>query len=174
MGRDKTGILFEGKPLLRHLVDRLGTEPWTLFVAGGAQDHVLPTLPDEVLVFPDPEEDQGPLAAFAGFAPKAPAFDRVLVLACDLPHFAKPHAQTLLRRSGTPIPGEGARAWVPVAAGRRQVLAGVYTPEAFAVAARLFDRGERSLQRFLDAIEFELLPQEQEKAFLNWNRPGDL
>ncbi len=42
------------------------------------------------------------------------------------------------------------------------------------MAARLFDRGERSLQRFLDAIEFELLPQEQEKAFLNWNRPGDL
>ena len=175
MGTDKTGILFEGKPLLRHLVDRLGMEDWQLFVAGGSPDHVLPPLPQGVTVFPDPIEGQGPLGAFAGFAPLAPSFDRILVLACDLPFFQKPHALALLSSpEGTPMVGSKAWAWIPVAGGRRQVLAGVYAPEAFEVARRLFEGGERKMQRFLDALEFGLLPQENEEPFRNWNQPGEI
>ncbi len=178
MGRDKTGIPFEGKPLLQHMVDRLGSEAWDIFVAGGSREHVLPPLPEGVQVFPDLVEGQGPLAAFASFADKASAFDRVLVLACDLPHFERPHAHSLLAASastgGTPLLGPEPQAWIPVAGGRRQVLAGVYTPKAFEMARRLFAGGERRMQRFLDELDFELLPQEDENPFRNWNKPGDV
>gem|GEM_PF-3903075 len=180
MGTDKTRLILQGKPLLRHLVDRLGTEAWDLFVAGGSSDHGLPALPSEVRVFPDPKPNQGPLAAFAGFRDFAASYDRILVLACDLPFFQHTHAQALLTQSqedrtkGTPFFGSRAKAWIPVAEGRRQVLAGVYTSGAFLLAQELFAKGERKMQSFLDKIDFELLPQEDEKPFQNWNRPGDL
>jgi molybdopterin-guanine dinucleotide biosynthesis protein A len=175
MGKDKTGILFEGKPLLRHLIDRLGTRDWDLFVAGGSPDHELPTLPPEVSVFPDLQTDQGPLAAFASFANKAAAYRRILVLACDLPFFQHTHARILLSHTeGTPIHGSEVQAWIPMAGGQRQVLAGVYKPEVFRLARKIFGEGERRMQFFLDALDFALLPQEDEKPFLNWNSPGDL
>lgn len=171
MGRDKGLVELAGKPLIRHVIDRLGP------------------LADEVLITTNAPEayalfghrtagDEVPGAgALDGLrtALEAARGDPILVVACDMP-FASPRlAAHMLALSGA------AEAVVPRLDGEFEPLFAVYRRACLEPIRRALGAGERRVIGFFPDVRLRIVEAEEARAvepdpyaFFNVNTPADL
>lgn len=169
-GGDKPLVMLGGRPLLRHILDRLG--PQVSGLALNANDDPtryqafgLPILPDSVAGRPGPLA--GILAALDWAAGLGRA--RVLTVPGDTPFLPADLASRLA--------GAGATAALASSGGRRQPIAGLWpvtAREALRLAIR--DEGLRRVEDWvgrLDAVAVEF-PVDPVDPFFNLNTPEDV
>lgn len=121
--------------------------------AGGCAVTVLGRTPVDGCAFVrDVEDYQGPAEALSRFNPQA---ERVFALACDVVRFDP----AIIALMSALIAGHSAV--VPVVEGFRQPLCALYTSECLATLREMTARGERRLQRWLQALSVrELHPDD--------------
>jgi len=199
MGRDKARLPFRGRPLAEHVAEVLSRElPNVVLVTRDPDDRRFPDWPRVADRFPG----HGPLAglhaallhatqleaaqleatqleaAQLAATRRGPRGRPVFLAACDLPGLTPELVRHVLG-PGFPA-GTGAAARVPLADGRLQPLAALYSPGCLAVVTSSLERGERAVHRFLDRIEVTTVPLTPDLPFYrrhllaNVNRPRDL
>jgi molybdopterin-guanine dinucleotide biosynthesis protein A len=167
MGRDKASIVLAGRTLLERAVAAVRRAGGTPLVLGPPRPD-LDRLGAKLL----DDEGAGPLAALRmGLqAARGPAF----ALACDVPLLPS-EAIAFLVAGLSP-----ARAVVPQAAGKLQVLAAAYGEGALAAFDDAIAAGEASVQAAVQRLDPRVVPVEDlgawgdERMFLNVNSPEDL
>jgi molybdopterin-guanine dinucleotide biosynthesis protein A len=170
MGRDKALLpMPDGQPLWRRQLSVLeALSPRERFISGAARGG----FPSDVRLLNDAVPGLGPLAGLTA-ALGAMRSPLLLALAIDLPAMTPDYLRGLLALSQ---PGCGA---VPVRAEFFEPLAAVYPAECLPLAETHLAGPDRSLQRFVRALEDDGLIQpvelrdEDAYLFLNWNRPED-
>ncbi|MDQ3170549.1 MAG: NTP transferase domain-containing protein, partial [Acidobacteriota bacterium] len=121
----------------------------------------------------------GPLGALlTALESVTPMPAALLVLAADMPGVSRKLVDALMTLHDG---GAGCDATVPQSAHGLEPLAAVYAASAAAGLRRVFESGERSLQRALAALRVRVMPLEAVSAlgdpvllFRNINRPEDL
>ncbi len=120
----------------------------------------------------------GPLGALLTALDSVTTPDALLVLAADMPGVSRPLVDALMTLHDG---GAGCDATVPQSAHGLEPLAAVYAASAAGGLRRVFESGERSLQRALAALRVRVMPLEAVSAlgdpallFRNINRPEDL
>jgi molybdopterin-guanine dinucleotide biosynthesis protein A len=159
-------------PLWQWQLDTLrALEPSELLISGPADGAYAGC---GVRVLPDQEPGMGPLGGIATALRQA-AFDRVVVLAVDMPHMQSRFLWGLLEAASAL--GQGI---FPRHHGRFEPLAAVYGKDLLELAVVQRATGDVSLQRFLErclvsgrAQPRELLGNEP-ALFTNLNSPADL
>ena len=171
MGTDKGLVELAGKPLVRHVIDRLGA------------------LAGEVLVTTNQPQ------AYAAFGvrtagdrrPAAGALDGlltaleaangypVLIVACDMPFASRPLADHLLSLSAA------AEAVVPRPGGEYEPLFAVYRRTCATAIRRALDAGQRRVISFFPDVRLRVVEAAEAQAidpdpwcFFNVNTPDDL
>lgn len=166
MGRDKALLEIDGQPLWRRQLETLrALNPEQLMVSGRTFDGA------EAVV--DRWTNAGPLAGVAAALERCSA-PLLVVLAVDLPRMTSRFLESLLAaaREGRGVVPRGAEFYEPLAA--------VYPITCVAAAEAALQRGEFSLQRFVEAavrersLEPRVLRPEELPLFANWNSPEDL
>lgn len=145
MGIDKASLNWQGRPLLRWLVEVLTPvlSP-LLVVARPGQD--LPALPSGVEVIHDAIPDQGPLAALCHAWPVALA-GHVFVTGCDYPFLTADVPKLLADLI------HAHDAAVPRIGGQTQPLLALYRTTVFDTLSEITARGGRSMAALLDALD---------------------
>ena len=167
MGREKGALPYGAATLAAFQMERLASifeEVW--LVAKKEPDYACG--PARVLL-----DDTPHLAAIHGLRRALrEAKDRVFVLAVDLPALSA----ALIRAIGERGLATGAAALVPWADGRLQPLAAVWRKTALPELDRRMSRGDLSLHGLAEAIDAEILPEQEWRAidpsgnsFLNVN-----
>ncbi len=166
MGRDKSLLEIDGKPLWRRQLETLrGLQPEQLMIAGPARDGA-----EQVI---DRWENAGPLAGVAAALQNCRA-PLLVVLAVDLPKMTSAFLASMLRDT------RERKGVVPRAGEFYEPLAAVYPTDSVALAEAAFDRGDFSMQRFVAAavtqelLGVRILRPEERPLFTNWNSPEDL
>jgi molybdopterin-guanine dinucleotide biosynthesis protein A len=169
MGSDKRFIQIDGEPLWRRQLATLeALGPTELLISADPGAH----WPRGTRVVPDREPGQGPLGALRALL-SAASYDRVLVLAVDLPMMTPAFLGSLLD-----VPGSlGA---VPRHEDVFEPLAAVYPRACLPVADELLQRRELSLQGFVRTTirggltrTIDIGP-EQAALFVNLNTPAQV
>lgn len=152
MGRAKAAIEIDGERADVALAARLR--------AAGCPVTILGRVPVNGCAFlPDAEDYQGPACALSRFMPNA---RRLFALACDVVRF-----DPALIAVALALRGDHA-AVVPIVDGFRQPLCALYSAECLVELREMTARGERRLQRWLDALRVrELYPDELASAGLD-------
>ena len=172
MGTDKALLLFDGTPLIGHVIDRLrDVIPKIVIVgdnAGGYRRFGLP-------IFPDPRPDEGPLG---GIRTALVSIDTPLIFccACDMPFLETALVGRLLE-----LAEQGVAAVVPRLHDEPEPLCAVYAREALPAIETELAAGGRRIRNALARIptryveEKELRNFDPElRSFVNVNTPGDL
>lgn len=169
-GVDKALVPLAGRPLIRHVIDRLTPQVDGIIVnANGdaARFHGLVVRSDD----PSSRLD-GPIlglaTAFAAFAATAPA-THLLTVPTDTPFL--PHDLVRRLMAGT---GEGSAAFATTAAGAQPVISLWTRHGAGAASARLRDYAGESLQKYLIDCNAAPVDFADASSFLNINSPTDL
>jgi molybdenum cofactor guanylyltransferase len=171
MGRDKGLVELAGKPLVSHIIDRLGS------LAG----EVLITTNDPpsyaafgIRTAADTDPGAGALDGLFT-ALTAAAGDPVLVVACDMPFASRPLAAHLLALSAT------AEAVVPRPGEEFEPLFAVYRRSCAAAIRRALDGGRRRVISFFTEVDLRVVEADDIRsidpdplAFFNVNTPADL
>jgi molybdopterin-guanine dinucleotide biosynthesis protein A len=164
MGSDKALLLFAGKPLIAHIVDRLSL----LFddvVIGGGRPGDYDFLGREVV--PDRAPGQGPLMGIASALERTKS-DLNLVVACDMPNLPLAYAARLAAAA------EGYEAVLPMnAAGELEPLFAYYRKNTAAPARELLAAGARSILDLLPRIRTRTVPIPGGIAIRNINTRED-
>lgn len=170
LGRDKTRLVFSGRPLLERavaLLRRVADEAWVSGTDPADLDCDAPWLPDDV-------PGQGPLGGILT------ALNRlggpVLALACDLPLMRADVLEALLAARCSRPSGAVATMFLNPATGRVEPLVAVYEAGAAPLLAEAAARGTYGLSRAVPAQRRHEVPYGvgMSRAFLNLNTPGDL
>jgi molybdopterin-guanine dinucleotide biosynthesis protein A len=171
MGRDKGLVLLNGRPLVRHLLDRVAD------------------LGDEVLITTNDSEgyaflgvkltsDETPGAgALSGLrtALKAAHGDKVLVLACDMPFVSRPLLTYMIGLAPQ------ADVIVPRPAGEYEPMHAIYDKGCLSAIEASLEAGDMRMISFFPAVN--VLPVEDDvlqrldpdhRSFFNVNTPADL
>ncbi len=146
MGTDKAKLLWEGKPLLVHLVDRFQTVGMKVVIAGGPSEWAERLKGLSVPIVSDLPEHSGfgPLAGLeAGL--QAVKDEIVGLVACDLP-FASPPMLRLLTRM---LHQSKTQAAVPVVGGMPQPLHAVYARTCLPSLVSSLEHPDKSMRSFL-------------------------
>jgi molybdenum cofactor guanylyltransferase len=171
MGRDKGLVELAGKPLVRHVIDRLGD------LAG---EIILTTNQPEayaafgVRTARDLQPGAGALDGLLT-ALEAAGGDPVLVVACDMPFASRPLAAYLLSLSLE------AEAVVPRPGGEYEPLFAVYRRTCAAAIRRALDAGQRRVISFFPDVGLRVVETAEAQSvdpdpwsFFNINTPADL
>lgn len=171
MGRDKALLELSGRPLVRHVIDRLGAISHDVFLVT-KRAHELDGLP--VRVVSDDLDAHTPLAGIAR-ALHAAAHQHVFVCACDMP-FVSPSLVRLLADRVT-----GYDAAVPLRDGRPEPLHAVWSCDAVPTLDAALRAGERAVHRVLDTLHVAWIDEDtwaevdpMGLSFQNVNTPDDL
>jgi molybdopterin-guanine dinucleotide biosynthesis protein A len=172
MGRDKAGLIIDGRPLWQHQLETLrGVEPREFFISGKPEG---PYAGAGLPVILDDEPGLGPLAGIAA-ALRHAQHPLLLVLAIDLSAMTCEFLRRLVRQAG--IAGTGV---VPHSIDGFEPLAAIYPRTCLPLAEECLRGSDHSLQNFVrQAIarglvaEHALTPEEL-SLFRNLNDPGDL
>ncbi len=175
LGRDKAVEPFDGKPLLRRVVDRLAdvVDETVLVVADAEQGERIP-LPDSARVVVDGYPDCGSLGGiFTGLS--AAMGDWGLVVACDMPFLDPELLRHILDQRG------GHDAVVPVLDGRPEPTHAAYSKACLPPIERRLRAGELKIAGFFDDVSVRQVPEAEVEeidpgrlSFLNVNTPDDL
>lgn len=171
MGRDKGLVVLAGKPLVQHVIDRLG----------GLADEIVITTNDPEAYRPlgyrtarDAEPGAGALAGLLTALATATG-DRVLVTACDMP-FASPRLAGQMLRWAPP-----AEAVVPQHDGDFEPLFAVYRRVCLPAIQRALQRGDRRVISFFGEVALREVNETDVRliepdpwCFFNVNTEADL
>lgn len=170
MGTPKPWLEFAGRPLLAHLVERLGNVfPEVLVVAAPGQD--LPETPARIVR--DEHPGEGPLAGLeVGLREAGREF--AFVTSCDVPFLDPALALLLLERVGE------ADVAAPEWRGRLHPLTAVYRASTYSHAASRLRAGHRRVMDLLDQLRVVRVSEEELHrldpeglSFFNMNTPAD-
>ena len=171
MGRDKTNILFRGKPLWRVQLEtlrKLQTEQ--IFISARTDPR---WRPGDVTLVADIPPSRGPLSGLAASLDHMNT-SHLLALAIDMPWMSNKYLESLCARI------EAGRGVLPQIRGRAEPLAAIYPREAAIEARKALagtDFSLRSLVRDLVAAgKLQIMPvtQQDEKFFRNMNEIADV
>jgi molybdopterin-guanine dinucleotide biosynthesis protein A len=171
MGRDKGLVLLQGRPLIRHLLDR---------VADLGDEIVVTTNQPEAYAFLGVRlaSDEAPGAgALNGLrtALSAAHGDKVLVLACDMPFVSRPLLMHLIEL------GPQADVVVPRRAGEFEPMHAIYDRNCLKEIEASLQAGDMRMISFFPRVK--VLPVEEDvlerldpggHSFFNVNTPADL
>jgi molybdopterin-guanine dinucleotide biosynthesis protein A len=174
MGRPKLSLPFGSETMLGRVVRRLGevVEPIVVVAAPG-QD--VPSLPDNVVVARDRQENRGPLEGLAvGLTALAKRADAAYLTACDVPLLVPDFVSRMVDLS------EGYEVAVPHVGGFDEPLAAVYRTGVLPHVERLLTAGrlrpvylfDAVLTRRVAAEELTTIDPKLDSLF-NCNRPDD-
>jgi molybdenum cofactor guanylyltransferase len=171
MGKDKTTLLFRGKPLWKLQLELLGKlQPSEIFVSA----RTAPSWrPDNVQFVEDASPSRGPLSGLAASLAKM-CTEHLLALAIDMPFMT----ENFLRHLCNQIePGCGI---VPTIADRAEPLAAIYPREAEidfrdALAGSDFSL-QRLVRRLIETGNLREMPvaEQEQRLFFSVNNPSDL
>jgi len=159
MGRDKSGLVFEGKTLLDRLVNR--TEHFFDTVTLLGADKYLES---GIRQIPDAVADAGPLGGLLA-ALLDTNEDTIALLPVDLPLISD---DTLLKISVKPDKKPDAR--IARSSSRVQPLLGLYRTHTAPVLHNYLNTGKRSVMGFLDLIDHHTFDVD-EREITNINTP---
>jgi len=175
-GADKGLVALGGKPMLRHVVERLGPQCGALALSANGDPQRFAGLGLAVLA-DDPPGFLGPLAGIlAGLdacATRVPRLTHVASLPADTPFAPLDFVGRLhaVRRGG------GAEIAIAASGGRRHHLAALWPAELAAELSRaLRIEGVRKVESFAGRYRLAVAewPNEPVDPFFNVNAPGDL
>ncbi len=167
LGRDKAGLLIDGKPQLERVVELLAPLVAEVRVSVRA-DQPPDSLRDRYPQIVDREADAGPVAGILA----ALEFDRNadwLVVAVDLPRLDRETVEGLLGAE----PSGPFTAYRSTSDGLPEPLCAVYRAEALPVVRGFVDAGIRCPRKILIKSGTELLEQPNPTALDNLNTPED-
>lgn len=171
MGRDKAWLEIGGKPLWQHQLGKLHALASEVVIS--ARPGRFESVNTGCRIILDQVADLGPLGGLAA-ALHAARYERVLVLAVDLPEMTPAYLMTLVESSTTEC------GVVPVWQGFYQGLAAVYPRSAQGLVAEVLGGSDHSVQH-LNRLATEkgamrTRPVSEDEAFLfgNWNHPADI
>lgn len=182
MGRDKAGVMLAGRPLLKHVLDKLCLLGLRVRVAG-LREPVSEVLADTVR---DAHPDCGPLSGLETSLANCEA-DYVLAIAVDLPLVSAEFLAWMLARAEI----TGSMATVPRVGGEPQPLCAVCRRDMLATVRQALDIGDYKVMNALqgsgmpgelDVFDAETLtasgawisPLPVHLQFMNCNTPQDL
>jgi molybdopterin-guanine dinucleotide biosynthesis protein A len=175
MGRDKAGLLWQGRPLWRHQLERLAALGAGRCLVACREEQGLQgeaSLPGWEWLFDPVGDEQGPLGAIARALRVVQM--PLVVLAVDMPFMT---AAFLREELGARV-SAGRGRFFATAQGV-EPMAACYVPEMLPVMERRLAKGERGLQRLieacvtLDLAEVRELRDEDRPLFANLNTPGE-
>jgi molybdopterin-guanine dinucleotide biosynthesis protein A len=170
-GTPKALIPFEGRPLIAHIAETLGTVlPDRLVVTSTPEPYAflgLPTVPDDFA-------EGGALGGiYSGL--RAASGDAALVVACDMPFLSGELLAYLAGRAGE------ADVVVPEGGGELQTLHAVYAKACLPAMARRLRAGELRVIGFFPDVRVLRVPAavvgrfaDPDVVFTNVNTPADL
>lgn len=179
MGRDKGLLLFEGRPLLLHILQSLPPLDEIILVLRdeeqfGSYQEILSSFKGKVKVSFDRERDQGPLVGLlTGLS--ALESEKALTIPCDSPRISPPFVKHMLE-----YPLEGYDALVPCwANGQSEPLHAVYSKRrTVPVIELLLKQGVRDVKSLFQHLEVLYLEAEsldpRGDTFFNLNLPQDV
>jgi molybdenum cofactor guanylyltransferase len=143
MGRDKSGLVFEGKTLLDRIVNRTGPlfDTVTLLGADKYSESGLRQIPDALI-------DAGPLGGLLAALLNTKE-DSIALLPVDLPLISD---ETLLKISAKPDIQLDAR--IARSSSRVQPLLGLYRTRTAPTLQNYLKTGKRSVMGFLELIDY--------------------
>jgi molybdopterin-guanine dinucleotide biosynthesis protein A len=170
MGRDKTQLPFEGRPLVVRMVERL-TAVFPEVVVVVREPAGFPLAGVRLLT--DRHPGRGPLEGLAtGLS--AIRSDRALVVACDMPLLDIPVLRLLAAEA------DDADVIVPVSDTGPEPLCAVYARRLLPRLDAALASGERRMKAWLATLDAREMPPDafasvdpEGHAFLNLNRPED-
>jgi len=174
MGTDKALVMLRGKPLVKHVIERLRLLPVDQIFLLARQADQYPML--DIPVYSDIIPDLGPVGGL-WTALNLANHDQIVVVGCDMP-FINPALLVKLVESQTAMPCD---AVVPRWHGNPQPLHAVYHRQSLEKVASALTAGTRRFQDMLDQFrtrwmdEREYAPLEANGlAFTNLNTLDDL
>lgn len=169
-GGDKALVPLSGRPLLSHVVARLGpqVEDLALNAVGNPERFEgfgLPVLDDPIAGRP------GPLAGIHAAMLWAGGLGGrwVVTVPCDVPFLPEDLVPRLLMASG-----EGAQPAVAASNGRKHPVVGLWPVDMASDLAALLENGSRKVGAFAGAARVAEFPAHDFDPFLNTNTPEDL
>jgi molybdopterin-guanine dinucleotide biosynthesis protein A len=182
MGQDKASLMLQGRPLLQHVVDRVGpivdqivivTRPWQLLPRIDVNDPVT-RRPRPVIVVEDSTPGSGPAGGLLTGLSIATSFP-ALAVACDMPLLQPELLEELLRIA------PGFSAVVPRHFGVAEPLCAAYSSTCLAAIRTRIGRGDLRMSnwlqdvhtRYLDETEWQKFDPEG-LSFFNLNTPEDV
>jgi molybdopterin-guanine dinucleotide biosynthesis protein A len=170
-GAPKALLDFGGRPLIRHIVETLGSIlPDCLIVTNSPELYAFLERPMVGDVFPEGGSLGG---IYSGL--RAAAGDAALCVACDMPFLAPPLLTHLVSRAGE------ADVVIPEAAGELQTLHAVYGKACLVPMERQLRAGRLKITGFFGEVRVRSVPEPEvarladpELAFMNLNTPEDL
>jgi molybdopterin-guanine dinucleotide biosynthesis protein A len=171
MGRDKGLIELAGKPLVRHVIDRLGSLAGEIVITTNRPQAYAS------LGFPTAGDAEPGAGALHGLltALEASGGDPVLLVACDMPFASPALAAHMLALSAQ------AEAVVPRPGDDFEPLFAVYHRSCRAAIERALQSGQRRVISFFPDVRLRVLEADEARAvdpdpycFFNINTPADL
>lgn len=171
MGTDKGLVSLAGKPLVRHVIDRLSGLVGEVVITTNQPESYAP------LGYPTASDREPGAGALAGLltALRSAHGDPVLVTACDMP-FASPSLAAYLLGLTPP-----AAAVVPSQAGGYEPMFAVYRRACIPAIERALTRGDRRVISFFPDIALRTVDESEARAieaddwcFFNVNTAADL
>jgi molybdenum cofactor guanylyltransferase len=171
MGTDKGLVELAGKPLVRHIIDRLGSLAGEVLVTTNQPEGYAAF---GVRTAVDRQPGAGALDGLLT-ALEAAEGDPVLIVACDMPFASRALADHLLGLSAA------ADAVVPRPGGEYEPLFAVYRRACAAPIRRALDAGQRRVISFFPEVRLRVVETAEAQAiepdlwcFFNVNTPDDL
>lgn len=171
MGRDKGLVTLAGKPLVQHVIDRLGRLADEIVITTNEPEAYRPL---GFRIASDPEPGAGALAGLLT-ALRAAAGDPVLIAACDMP-FASPRLAAQMLGWTPP-----AQAVVPRHDGEFEPLFAVYRQACIPAIERALRRGDRRVISFFGDVALRTVDESDVRriepdpwCFFNLNTEADL
>lgn len=170
MGQDKALLEVDGKPLLLHAIEALRPHVAELIVIGDPKKYG--AFPADCV--PDDLEGLGPLGGIVTAMNHA-RYERLLVLACDVPNVSAPVLQLLKKSLGTDVD-----AAVPRHDGAMEPLVAAYSRRCVATFLARLTKGNLRMTEALSDIRVhsvDIVPGEGGwpiDLFHNLNSPSDL
>ena len=171
MGRDKGIVPLAGKPMVRHLLDRIeGLGDETLITTNSPQDYRFAG----VRLVGDTRPGAGALGGLHT-ALSAARGETVLVLACDMPLASRPLLEHLLSRAPE------ADVVIPRREGEYEPLCAVYAKRCLGLVEAALEAGERRMISFFPRVRVVVVEEPEWSVFdpegltfFNVNTPQEL
>jgi molybdopterin-guanine dinucleotide biosynthesis protein A len=141
-GRDKSGLMVDGRTILERQIDTLAPLAGEVLIVGAP--HVVPSRP-EIRAVADIVPGSGPLGGIHAALTEARA-EVVFVAACDMPFLTGPFVEYLCSLADT------APIVVPRTEERLHPLCAVYSRACLDVAARLLAERRLAMRALLSAV----------------------
>lgn len=171
MGRDKGLVELAGKPLVRHIIDRLGPLAGEILITTNSPQSYADF---GARTAADAQPGAGALDGLLTALESAEG-DPVLVVACDMPFASRPLATHLLALSAT------AEAVVPRPGDEFEPLFAAYRRSCAAAIRRALDAGQRRVISFFPDVRLRVVDAAEARqidpdpwCFFNVNTPEDL